>query len=142
MYAPFVISGILEEPITEKVAFTNTNLLSDVLNAQLQLESYGEGVKGIAFIYIVTLPADDIHVESFRYRKKDQEIHIQMRLPFAAVESSSLEEVLHLMAKKYLDTMLEKLPNKNIPGFDWRHFTADVQNLFERKGWLMSLALG
>jgi hypothetical protein len=124
------------------VAFTNTILLSDVLNAQLQLESYGEGVKGIAFIFIVTLPADDIHVESFRYRKKNQEIHVQMRLPFAAVKSSSLEEVLHLMAQKYLDTMLEKLLNKNIPEFDWRRFTADVQNLFEQKGWLMSLAVG
>lgn len=142
MYAPFVISGILEEKVTDKVAYTNTNLLGDTLNAHLQLENYGTGVRGIAFIFIVTAPADEIHVESFRYHKKDQEIHAQMRLPYPTVESASLEEVLHLMAQKYLDTMLEKLPHKNIPGFDWSRFTADVQDLFERKGWLTGVAVG
>jgi hypothetical protein len=141
MYAPFVISGILEENITDKVAFTNANLLEDTLNAHLKLENYGEGVKGIAFLFIVTAPADTIHVESFRYRKKDQEMHIQMRLPYATVESMRVEDVLPLMAKKYLDTMREKLPSKHIPGFDWAHFTADLQDLFERKGWLMGAAV-
>jgi hypothetical protein len=63
-----------------------------------------------------------------------------MRLPYAVVQQSSPEEVLHLTAAKYLETMQEWLGKKKIPNFDAQRFVKDVQELFERQDWLQSVA--
>jgi hypothetical protein len=55
------------------------------------------------------------------------------------IQIKNPEEVLHLMAAKYIDTMLEWLPKKKIANFDWQRFVKDVQDLFERQGWLQAL---
>lgn len=136
MYAPFVISGILEEGIADKIGITNTNRLADALNNHLSLSNYGSGLKGIAFIYIATPPADEIHEECFTYSRKKKELFIQMRLPYNAVEQASVPETLHLMVIHYLEVMREKLPLKKITDFDHLHFVQDVQRLFEAQGWL------
>jgi hypothetical protein len=135
MYAPFVISGILEESVTDKVAYTNTHALRTVLNGSLQLGDYGD-ITGIAFIFIVTSPDDAIHTEMFRFNRAKKTLEVHMRLPFEAVESASQSEVLHMMAQKYLQTMQERLPKKKIPHFDWERFVNDLRQLFEKQGWL------
>lgn len=135
MYAPFVISGIVWHELSDKIAIVNTNALKDVLNGHLQLDTYG-ALSGIAFIYIVTQPDDEIHEECFSYSRKNKELYIQMRLPYAEVQSASTPEVLHMMAAKYLQTMQEWLPKKKIPNFNHSRFVADLQDLFERQGWL------
>lgn len=136
MYAPFVISGILEEAIANKIAIANTNRLANVLNEHLVLSNYGTGVLGIAFIYISTAPEDEIHQECFSYSRKNKELFIQMRLSYEAVKNGSLPEALQLMATSYLQTMQHKLPIKKIPNFDPARFVEDVQRLFEAEGWL------
>lgn len=136
MYAPFVISGILEEAVADKIAITNTNRLADTLNQHLSLANYGSGLKGIAFIYIATPPVDEIHEECFTYSRKNKELFIQMRLPYDAVELASVPETLQLMALRYLQTMREKLPLKKIADFDHGRFVQDVQHLFESEGWV------
>lgn len=136
MYAPFVVSGILEETIADKIGIPNTNLLEDALNQHLSLSNYGSGLTGIAFIYIATPPIDEIHEECFRYSRKKKELFIQMRLPYEAVKQANVAETLHLMALSYLETMDEKLPLKKITDFDQARFVQDVQHLFETQGWL------
>lgn len=64
-----------------------------------------------------------------------------MRLPYDEVQKSTPQEVLHLMAAEYLDTMQEWLPKKKIKNFDWQRFVQDVQHLFERQGWLEDVAV-
>lgn len=56
------------------------------------------------------------------------------------VQQSSPEEVLHLMAAKYVDTMQEYLSKKKIRNFDAQRFVKDVQELFERQNWLHAVA--
>jgi hypothetical protein len=136
MYAPFVISGILEEVLANKVAITNTNILGDALNEHLSLDNYGDGVEGIAFIYVVTPPEDEIHEECFSYSRKKKELYIQMRLPFTEVKNATVPETLQMMAAKYLETMEDWLPKKKIPHFDGVRFVEDVKRLFEEEGWL------
>lgn len=63
-----------------------------------------------------------------------------MSLPYAVVQQSSPEEVLHLMAVKYVDTMQEYLNKKKIRNFDAQRFVKDVQELFERQNWLQPVA--
>ncbi len=139
MYAPFVISGILEESVTDKVAYTNTHALRTVLNDSLRLSDYGD-ITGIAFIFIVTAPEDVIHSEMFRWSRAKKTLEVHTRLPFEAVESASQSEVLHLMAQKYLQTMQERLPKKKIPQFDGERFITDLRQLFEKQGWLEGVA--
>ena len=136
MYAPFVVSGILEAGVADKIGIPNTNLLEDALNQHLSLSNYGSGLTGIAFIYIATPPIDEIHEECFTYSRKKKELFIQMRLPYDTVEQASVSEALHLMAHHYLETLREKLPLKRVTGFDHLRFVQDVQRLFETQGWL------
>jgi len=136
MYAPFVISGILEEAIANKIAIANTNRLANALNEHLVLSNYGTGVLGIAFIYIATAPEDEIHQECFSYSRKNKELFIQMRLSYEAIKNGSIPDTLQLMAASYLQTMQHKLPIKKIPNFDQARFVEDVQRLFEAEGWL------
>jgi hypothetical protein len=141
MYAPFVISGILEEAIANKIAIANTNRLANVLNEHLVLSNYGTGVLGIAFIYISTAPEDEIHQECFSYSRKNKELFIQMRLSYEAIKNGSIPDALQLMAASYLQTMQNKLPLKKIPNFDQARFVEDVQGLFEAEGWLRVVEL-
>ncbi len=136
MYAPFVVSGILEATIADKIGIPNTNLLEDALNQHLSLSIYGSGLTGIAFIYIATPPIDEIHEECFTFSRKKKELFIQMRLPYDVVKQASVSETLHLMAHHYLETLNEKLPLKKITNFDQARFVQDVQRLFETQGWL------
>lgn len=136
MYAPFVVSGILEAGVADKIGIPNTNLLEDALNQNLSLSNYGSGLIGIAFIYIATPPVDEIHEECFTYSRKKKELFIQMRLPYNVVEQASTTDALHLMASCYLETLRERLPLKKVADFDHLRFMQDVQRLFELEGWL------
>ena len=51
-------------------------------------------------------------------------------------QTSTQQEVLHMMAAKYIETMQLWLPKKKIANFDWKRFIKDVQDVFERQGWL------
>lgn len=140
MYAPFVISGILWHEIGEKVAFTNTARLRELLNQRINLSDYGTGLKGIAFIFVVTQPDDEIHREYFIYRSKAKELHVQARLPYTQVDAASLPEVLQLMAGKYLEVLTKNLPKRKIDDFDTMQFVEDVRAVLEREGILESVA--
>jgi hypothetical protein len=135
MRDPFVISSITWHEIPDAIAIDNINLLEAALRDHLKLSDYGD-IVGIAFIYIIEQNDDDTHVDSFSYRPKRKEIYTQMSLPYALVQQSNPEQVLHLMAAKYIDTMREWLGKKKIPNFDAQRFVKDVQELFERQDWL------
>ncbi|AEE50266.1 hypothetical protein [Haliscomenobacter hydrossis] len=138
MRDPFVVSSITWHEISGKIDPDNINLVEETLLENLNLRDYGD-LMGIAFIYIVKPTGNEIHQEEFTYSRKKKELYIQIRLPYYEVQSASTNEVLHMMANKYLQTMQERLPKKKIPGFNWISFVEDVRNLFERKGWLQEV---
>lgn len=138
MRDPFVVSSISWHEVSDQIAIHNINLIEDALQEHLKLENYGN-ITGIAFIYIITQPEDDMHEDGFAYRTKRKEIYTQMRLPYTEVQTSTPQEVLHMMAAKYLDTMQEWLPKKKVANFDWQRFVKDIQDLFEKQGWLQAV---
>ena len=135
MYAPFVISSIADENEAGKKTETDL-LIHEFLNQHLKLSTYGEGLTGIAFVYIVTPPIDVIHHDEIIYRAKKKELYIEMRLPYEKVAAASEAEVLQMMAQKYLQTFQEKSLWKKLKHFDCERFSRDVQRLFEEKEWL------
>jgi hypothetical protein len=136
LYQSFVISGILEENIATKVAIENTGLLRDALNDHIKFSTYGTGLRGISFFFIVTAPEDKIHHEYTRYSSKERELHLQLRLPYEIVFNASREEVLLMMAHTYLNGLKMYLPKKKIQNFDSTAFLRDVEGLFVAQGWL------
>lgn len=135
MYAPFVISSIADEDEVGKKVEADL-LIQELLNQHLKLSAYGEGLSGIAFVYIVTPPIDVIHHDEISYRAKKKELYIEMRLPYEKVAAVSEAEVLQMMAQKYLQTFHDKSLWKKLKGFDCEGFSRDVQRLFEEQGWL------
>lgn len=135
MYAPFVISSIADEDEVGKKVETDL-LIHEFLNQHLKLSTYGEGLTGIAFVFIVTPPIDVIHHDEIIYRAKKKELYIEMRLPYEKVAAASEAEVLQMMAQKYLQTFQDKSLWKKLKGFDCEGFSRDVQRLFEEQGWL------
>jgi hypothetical protein len=140
MYASFVISSIADDDEVGKKVETDL-LIHEFLNKHLKLSAYGEGLTGIAFVYIVTPPIDAIHEEEIIYSAQKKELYIEMRLPYEKVATASEAEVLQLMAQKYLQAFQEKSLWKKLKGFDCEGFSRDVQRLFEEREWLKVVEL-
>lgn len=138
MRDPFVVSSITWREVPLEVAIDNVVRIEAVLKANIQLSKYGD-LAGVSFIYVIE-QEEDFYKDQFSYRIKDKEIHAQMRLPYAEVQAATPQEVLHMMAAKYIDTMQEWLPKKKVANFDWQRFVKDVQDLFEKQGWLQPVA--
>lgn len=138
MRDPFVVSSITWREVPLEVAIDNVVGIEAVLKTNIQLSNYGD-LAGVSFIYVIE-QEEDFYKDRFSYRIKDKEIHAQMRLPYSEVQASTPEDVLHMMAAKYIDAMQEWLPKKKIANFDWQRFVKDVQNLFEKQGWLQPVA--
>ncbi|MBK9492203.1 MAG: hypothetical protein IPO07_28000, partial [Haliscomenobacter sp.] len=86
--------------------------------AKVALRFSGD-IAGVAFIYVIE-QEEDFYQDGFSYRPKLKEIHTQMRLPYHEVQKSTPQEVLHMMAAKYIETMQQWLPKKKIANFDWK----------------------
>ena len=134
MRDPFVVSSISWREVPLEVAIDNVVSIEELLKANLKLSDYGD-IAGVAFIFVIE-QEEDFYQDGFSYPPKLKEIHTQIRLPYHEVQKSTPQEVLHMMAAKYIETMLEWLPKKKIANFDWKRFVKDAQDLFERQGWL------
>lgn len=137
MRDPFVVSSISWREVPLEVAIDNVVSIEEKLKANVRLSDYGD-IAGVAFIYVIE-QEDDFYQDGFSYRPKLKEIHTQIRLSYQEVQKSTQQEVLHMMAAKYIETMQQWLPKKKIANFDWKRFVNDVQDLFERQGWLAAV---
>jgi hypothetical protein len=135
MYAPFVITGILQEDPLNKVDSDKFLEIRNLLLNNIELSSYGSGLKGISFFFIV-LPENNQNHRSFnRFSQKNLELHLQVRLPFAEIRALTHQEVLRSMAQNYLQSLKKYLPKKKIQDFDSAAFLRDVERLFVAQGW-------
>lgn len=134
MRDPFVVSSISWREVPLGMAIDNVVSIEGLLKGNLQLSEYGD-IAGVAFIYVIEQD-ENFYSDRFIYRPKLKEIHAQFRLPYLEVQKSTQQEVLHMMAAKYIETMQLWLPKKKIVNFDWKRFVKDVHNVFEQQGWL------
>ncbi len=135
MYAPFVISSIVEDnPVGDKIDAHNVVLLEQLLNMNLQLSSYGTALMSIAVVFIGTVPENVIHQEEVTYAAGKKELYLQVRLPYTALLQATEPEVLSLMAKKYLQTLGDLAIKESAIDFAWERLVLDVQRLFAAAG--------
>ena len=135
MYTAFVVSSITEDnPIGDKIDTHNVQLLEQLLNANVQLATYGTGVTGIAVVFVGTAPEDVIHEEEISFEPATREGYLQLRLPYAALEPATEQEVLGLMARRYLQGLRYLARVAQAADFDWARLVQDVQGLFVAEG--------
>lgn len=139
--APFLLSSISRQDVTDKVAFDNSPLLEDTLNQYIQLSNYGEGVKSIGFIFLAVPPNNTLHEQVVEYTRKDKKVFMQLKLPYEQVIQSDKQQVLQLMATTYLHANEHFLNQLHIPNFDSQCFQQDLRQLFESKGWLIEVPI-
>ena len=135
MYTAFVVSSIVEDnPIGDKIDAHNVQLLEQLLNATVQLAAYGTGVAGIAGVFLGTVPEDVVHEEEISFDPSTREAYLQLRLPYAALEPATEQEVLGLMAQRYLQGLRDLARVAQAADFDWARLVRDVQGLFVDEG--------
>ena len=135
MYTAFVVSSITEDnSIGDKIDTHNLQLLEQLLNANVQLAAYGTGVAGIAVVFVGTAPEDVIHEEEINFEPATGECYLQLRLPYAALEQATEQEVLGLMARSYLQGMRDLALVVQTTDFDWARLVRNVQDLFVAEG--------
>lgn len=137
MYTAFVVSSITEDnPIGDKIDSHNVQLLEQLLNANVQLAAYGTGVSGIAVVFLGTAPEDVIHEEEISFEPTTGECYLQLRLPYAALEQATEQEVLSLMARRHLQGLRDLALVAQASDFDWARLVRNVQDLFVGAGCL------
>ena len=135
MYTAFVVSSITEDnSIGDKIDTHNLQLLEQLLNANVQLAAYGPGVAGIAVVFVGTAPEDVIHEEEISFEPATREGYLQLRLPYTALEPATEQEVLELMAQRYLQGLRDLAVVAQATDFDWARLVRDVQDLFVAEG--------
>ena len=100
----------------------------------MQLAAYGPGVAGIAVVFVGTAPEDVIHEEEISFEPATGEGYLQLRLPYAALEPATEQEVLGLMARRYLQGLRDLAVVAQATDFDWARLVRDVQDLFVAEG--------
>ena len=134
-YAPYVVTAIAYESVAAKT-MSNVVALGKLLNESLKISDYGS-ITGLGIIFIIKPPENKIHQESVVYSRKYKDIRILKRLPWDFVLNNDEEEILHLMARTYLE-ILEELPTqRKIKDFDITALRRDVERLFDARGWLV-----
>ena len=130
LYTAFVVSSIAEDnSIGDKIDANNVQLMEQLLNSRLQLAAYGPGVKGIGVVFLGTAPEDVIHEEETSFDAETGEVYLQLRLPYAVLEQASEEEVLGLMARRYLEGLRDLAGVAGAADFDWERLLGDVRGV-------------
>lgn len=106
-----------------------------LLNDNISLDAYGDGIRAFSFTPIALRPANTIHEESIQYSSDKKELIVALRLDFEAVSVSDEATFLHLLAELFLRA-IDEAPRQEAKDFDWARFKKDVCRLFEAEGWL------
>lgn len=136
MVKEFFCSGEIWHEVADKV---DTSAIWFALEEDLKMIDYSPIVKEYATFYVCRLPNSPfLRPEDGWYSRKKQIVYQSFNLDYLQVEAVSQEELLAIMAQKYLDG-IPKIKTfwgmKSTP-FDTDKFYLDAKNLFEKKGFL------
>jgi hypothetical protein len=135
MNKPFSVTARVWKGVPmEKGVFIHS--LSDLLNAELQLADYGNGVAEVNFTAIIE--PEEFFPAKYRYLKSKKRIDAEMRMDYDQVVNAAIGEFKGLVAQLYLDT-LDLLETERITDFDLKKFRQDLEDLFARQGWIVSV---
>ncbi len=135
MNEPFSVTArVWKEVPLEKGVFIHS--LTDLLNEQLSLSDYGTGITEYNFTPIIE--PKEFFPTKYRYDSSKKLIDAEIRMDYEQVINATLDDFKGLTARLYLDT-IDLLEKENIQDFDLKRFRQDLEDLFERMGWVVSV---
>lgn len=126
-----VTARVWKDVPLEKGVFIHS--LTDLLNDHIDLSTYGKGVEEFNFTAIIE--PDNFFPDKFRYSGKCKRVDIEWRMPYRKVLSTPTDVFKGQLARAYLGA-IDEIIKSNISGFDALRFRKDVEDLFEKQGWL------
>ena len=123
----FNIKSITWHEVTDKIDELS---ISKVLNENIDLTSYGSGIKNIYFKYICVKPPNTLHVNQASF--KDGELNIQLNLSYPHVEENEKKKVMKMMTTLFVIS-IDLYPELGIPDFNIKRYKKDVERAFEMK---------
>ncbi len=109
--------------------------LTDLLNDHIDLSNYGKGV--VEFNFTAIIEPDRFFPNKFRYLSKCKRVDIEWRMPHQKALSTPIDVFKGQIARDYL-AAIDKIVERKISGFDALRFRKDVEDLFEKQGWLIA----
>ena len=110
--------------------------LSALLNEQLRLSQYGDGV--VEYNFTAIIEPSDFFPAKHRYLKSEKRIDVETKMDYDQVIKVDMETFKSLVAQQYLET-IDRLEKQKIENFDFGQLRRDVEDLFARQGWVVSV---
>lgn len=126
----FNIKSISWHEVADKIDDT---IISQLLNDNIELTSYGSGLKNIYFKYICVQASNTNHKNEASFKNGDLEIALQ--LSYTHVFENDNNTVTGMMIRLFL-VSIDLYEKMEIPDFDVKRFRDDVQELFKKEGLL------
>ncbi|GJM33371.1 MAG: hypothetical protein DHS20C18_23720 [Saprospiraceae bacterium] len=135
MNKPFSVTARAWKDVPlEKGVFIHS--LTDLINEQIKLSDYGTGVAEYNFTAIIE--PDEFFPTKYRYLKSKKRIDAEIRMGYEQALNATQDDFKGLVTRLYLDT-IDLLEKENIQDFDLKRFRQDLEDLFERMGWVVSV---
>lgn len=77
-----------------------------VLNASIDISSYGSGIKQISFTYVAVKPSNTLHRNEAAFNRKTRTVELILGLSYEHVINASKHKVLEMMASLFIVSRL------------------------------------
>ncbi len=124
---PIWFGAIFWKDVFEKAFFIPP--LGDLLDKNITLEDYGEGLKRIWFVPIADRPTSTMHEEGMEFKPRKKELYISAKLDYESVVNASKEGVQKMVVTAFLE-MIDRYEEVGVKNFDIERFKKDVEEVF------------
>ena len=135
MNKPFSVTARIWKDVSlEKGSVIHS--LSALLNEQLRLSRYGDGV--VEFNFTAIIEPSEFFPAKHRYSKSEKRFDVEIRMDHDQAIIVDMGTFKGLVAHHYLET-IDLLEKEEVKNFDLRQFRQDVEDLFASEGWMVSV---
>ncbi len=114
--------------------------IEDFLLKNIDLSTYGDGLKKIVFVPMGVAKDDPIHKEKAQYSSRSKKLEIHKHLSIENFDKITEKEFLKNTAQAFYNA-IQIIKKRSIKNFDTNGFLKAIESLFIKKGWLLAKEL-
>lgn len=128
----FEITSVAWHEIEDKI---DVATFEDVLNTNLQLSDYGNGIEKVFFVFLAIQAENKIHENNVEYDLSEKKVSLHLKLSYTHLENAPALIVKRMMATLFLES-INLYHELEIEDFKVGKFYGDAEKIFFKKGWL------
>ena len=128
-----ILNAVAWEDVAAKV---DVEPLQQLCDGNIRLINYGDGVKQIVFTFIAVPSSDTFHENDASFDPKTGKVEVALRLSYEHMQNTSAKRCLQMMASLFI-VSLDLYDGIDVLDFNIAAFRNDLQNLFEKEGFLV-----